>query len=148
MAETIQTLEQNKSVVRRFIEEFVVGGDESLADEFFAPDYVRHDPGTPNGRQDRDEFVAMLSEMRTAFPDMEVEIEEMVAEGDFVVFRAVERGTHESEFMGIPPTGNSFEITGMAMHRIEDGKLAETWANWDMLGMLQQLGVSSDQLAR
>ena len=127
-------------MVRRFIDEFVVGGDESLADELLAPDYVRHDPGAPDGRQDRDAFVAMLREMRTAFPDIEVDIEETVAEGDLVVFRAVERGTHEGEFAGVAPTGKSFEMTGMAMHRVEDGKLTESWANWDMHGLFRQLG--------
>ena len=147
MAEQTQALDRNKSVVRRFIDEFVGGGDASVADELIAPDYVRHDPSAPDGRQDRDAFVAMLSEMRTAFPDIRVDLVEIIAEGDFVAFRAVQRGTHEGAFAGVAPTGNSFEITGMAMHRVEDGKITESWASWDTLGMFQQLGVSPERPA-
>ncbi|SIQ85023.1 Predicted ester cyclase [Haladaptatus litoreus] len=133
--------EDNKAVVRRFIKEFVDEGDESVADELLAPEYVRYDPDAPGGVQEADEFKGMISMLQQAFPNGEIHIEEMIAEGDLVVFRGRESGTHEGEFMGHEPTGETFEITGLAMHRVEDGVIKETWANWDMLGMLQQLGI-------
>ncbi|GAA0245428.1 ester cyclase [Haladaptatus pallidirubidus] len=133
--------EDTKAVVRRFIDEFVNEGDESVANELLAPNYVRYDPDAPGGVQEADEFKAMIDMFGTAFPDGDVHIEEMISEGDLVVFRGKERGTHEGEFMGHEPTGETFEITGLAMHRVEDGLIKETWANWDMLGMLQQLGI-------
>ncbi|WP_266075681.1 ester cyclase [Haladaptatus caseinilyticus] len=133
--------DENKAVVQRLIAEFVNEGDESTADELLAPDYVRYDPDAPGGVQGPDEFIEMMSMFQSAFPDGEVTIEEIIAEDDLVVFRGVERGTHEGAFMGHEPTGETFEITGLAMHRVEDGVIKETWANWDMLGMLQQLGI-------
>ncbi|WP_435152376.1 ester cyclase [Haladaptatus sp. DFWS20] len=133
--------DESKAVVRRLINEFVNEGDESIADELLAPDYVRYDPDAPSGVQGPDEFTAMIGMFQSAFPDGEISIEEMIAEGDLVVFRGTERGTHDGEFMGHEPTGETFEITGLAMHRVEDGRITETWANWDMLGLLQQLGI-------
>lgn len=134
-------VEDNKAVVRRFVTEFVNGGDESIVDELFAEDYVRHEPGASVGRQGVEAFVAMLRAFRSAFPDVELVVEEMVAEGDVVVFRGTERGTHEGEFLGFVPTGKAFEMAGMAMHRLEDGRIAETWATWDRVSMYRQLGI-------
>ena len=134
-------VERNKAVVRRFVDEFVNGGDEALADELFTEGYVRHEPGAPVGSQGVTEFVEMLRAFRSAFPDVELVVEELVAEGDVVAFRGVERGTHEGEFLGFDPTGETFEMTGMAMHRLEDGRIAETWATWDRVTMYRQLGI-------
>ncbi len=141
--------EDNKAVVNRLINEFVNEGDESVADELLAPDYVRYDPDAPSGVQGPEEFKEMVGMLQSAFPDGEIHIDEMIAEGDLVVFHGTERGTHEGEFMGHEPTGQTFEITGLAMHRVEDGHITETWANWDMLGLLQQLGIvpMGDELA-
>lgn len=136
----------NRDVVERLINEFVNDGDESVADELLAPDYVRYDPGAPGGTQDADEFKSMIRTYQTAFPDAEVSIEVMVAEDDLVVFRGREAGTHDGEFVGHEPTGQAFEITGLAMHRVEDGVVTETWANWDVLGLLQQLDIVPDDL--
>ncbi|EFW90932.1 hypothetical protein ZOD2009_17338 [Haladaptatus paucihalophilus DX253] len=137
----MEDVDENKEVVNRLINEFVNEGNEAVADELLAADYVRYDPDAPSGTQDADEFKAMIRTFGEAFPDAEVKIEEMIGEGDLVVFRGTETGTHEGEFVGHEPTGETFEITGLAMHRVRDGQITETWANWDMLGMMQQLGI-------
>ena len=67
-------------------------------------------------------------------------VEDLIAEGDKVVTRWRARGTHQGELMGIPPSGNPVEVTGITIHRIEGGKVVETWANYDALGMMQQVG--------
>jgi predicted ester cyclase len=79
--------------------------------------------------------------MREAFPDLQVTIEEQIAEGDRVLTRFRTRGTHQGELWGIPPTGKEVQITNMSMCRIEGGKMAEEWPAPDRLGMMQQLGV-------
>ncbi len=134
-------VDENKETVNRLINEFVNEGNEDTADELLAPDYVRYDPDAPSGTQGPEEFKEMIRMFGEAFSDAEVSIEEIIGEGDLVVFRGTETGTHDGEFMGHEPTGKTFEISGLAMHRVEDGRITETWANWDMLGMMQQLGV-------
>jgi steroid delta-isomerase-like uncharacterized protein len=84
---------------------------------------------------------AFIEMYRTAFPDTRIEFAEMVAEGDLVAGPWRATGTHQGELMGIPATGKSISITGMGMDRVVDGKIVESWGNWDALGMLTQLGV-------
>jgi steroid delta-isomerase-like uncharacterized protein len=82
-----------------------------------------------------------ISADMTAYPDLQITIEDMIAEGDKVVVRYTFRGTQEGETQGIPPTGNHVTVTGIFMCRCEGGKIVEEWENWDDLGLLQQLGV-------
>lgn len=131
--------EENEEVVRRYVEEVVDGGDRDAAEELIAPDYVRHDE-----QYDPGGVVEMLQAFE-AFPDHEVTIGKLLADDEYVMFTAVARGTHERGFMGIEPTGRSFETSGMVIHRLEDGKIAETWANWDILGMLHQLDIDPEE---
>jgi steroid delta-isomerase-like uncharacterized protein len=77
----------------------------------------------------------------SAFPDLHWTIEDAVAEGNKVVLRLTARGTHRGAFQGIPPTGKQVTVTGIIISRLADGKIAEEWANRDVLGLLQQLGV-------
>ncbi|WP_211250823.1 ester cyclase [Haladaptatus cibarius] len=87
---------------------------------------------------------------RRAFPDAEYTVEKEVAEDDFVSVRYTARGTHEGELMDIEPTGERVTVSGMEMYRVEDGKIAEMWTNYDTVGLLQQLDVlpSLDALVR
>jgi steroid delta-isomerase-like uncharacterized protein len=133
--------EENKDIVRRAIDTVGNEGKTEIAAEFFTEDYVRHDAGIPEVPRGPEGFVQASGMFREAFPDAVIRIDEMVAEGDLVTFRAVESGTHEGPFMGLEPTGKRVEFSGNAMHRVADGKIAETWATWDMLGLLRQLGV-------
>ena len=135
------TAEQNKDLVKRDIEEVWNEGNYDLADELYAEDFVHHDPAYPGeirGPEAQKEFVQMYN---TAFPgDPSITIEELVAEGDLVVLRWTGHGVHEGPFMGVEPTHEEFEITGLSMARIEDGKIAELWSNYDALGMLSRIG--------
>ena len=78
---------------------------------------------------------------RTAFPDAQYTIEDQIAEGDTVMTRWSGRGTHQGPLMGIPPTGKQSTVTGMSIGRSEGGKIVEVWTEFDLLGVLQQLGV-------
>jgi len=88
-----------------------------------------------------EEFKQFLSLYLTAFPDARFTVEDDLAEGDLVVSRSTLCGTHQGEFMGIPPTGKPVTVTGIAIDRIVGGKFVEGWLNFDALGMLHQLGV-------
>ena len=132
--------EANKRLVQQGFQRLMNQGELALADELVSADFLNHDapPGAPPGPAGLRQIVTML---RTAFPDLHQEIEEMVAEGDTVVFRTTMRGTHSGPFMGIAPTGRRVEQQQIHIFRFADGKTVEHRAVRDDLGMLQQLGV-------
>jgi steroid delta-isomerase-like uncharacterized protein len=133
--------EENKAVVRRFLEEVFGGGNLELADELFAPDYVLHDPSVPGEVSGPEGMKKYMSMYRSAYPDTYFTIEDQIAEGDGVVTRWRGRGTHQGELLGIPPTGEQVAVTGIEFDRISGGRIGETWVSYDALGMMQQLGV-------
>ena len=132
--------EENKAIYRRWFEEVVTGRNLALADELLAPDYVLHFPGLP-APVDGEGHKQLLMMFFQGFPDWQETIDDVVAEGDKVVIRVTGSGTHQGDFQGIPPTGNRVLATGMGIGRLEDGRIAETWAEYDALGMMRQLGV-------
>ena len=134
--------EENKALVRREIEElFNHTGDLDVAGEVYAPDFVGHDPTMPEGLQGIEAARQFAAGMRSAFPDLTCTIEEQIAEGEKVVTRWSASGTHQGETEGLgSPTGNQMEITGISIERISEGKVVESWDNYDAMGMMQQLG--------
>ncbi|MFC1633346.1 alpha/beta fold hydrolase [Planctomycetota bacterium] len=134
---TAQT-ETNKAVVFR-LGEVWNQGNLAVADEIFATDFVNHDPSRPDVT-DLESYKGAVVEYRTAFPDFRVVIH-MVAEGDKVAARWTATGTHQGEFMGIPPTGKHMTWTGMNIFRLAGGKIVEAWWSYDALALMQQLGV-------
>jgi steroid delta-isomerase-like uncharacterized protein len=129
--------EQNKALVRRYLEAVWDRGDLSVVDELIAPDYIQHNRNAPPGRDGVKQFFAML---RAGFPDARQIAEDMLADGDKVIWRWTIRGTHQGPFMGIPATGKQIAMTGMNIVRISNGMIAENWGEQDTLGMMQQLG--------
>ena len=123
--------ESNKLLARRIVEEMWTTQNLQVIDEVYAPEFG-------GGHAATKQFV---SANLATFPDLEITIQDQIAENDLVVTRYAMRGTHRGEFAGIPPTEKSFSITGIEMHRFSDGKLVELWNSVDLLGMLQQLGV-------
>lgn len=133
--------EQNKTIVRRYIEEFWNQANYATADELLAEGYIIHDDSpiwTHSGITSAKQSVHVL---RTAFPDLHYTIEDEIAEGDTVVVRSTATGTHLDELMGIPPTGRRGSVTGINIVRLSNGRIHEQWLNWDALGLMQQLGV-------
>lgn len=133
------SIEANKAVVRRAYDELVMAGDFSNLAEIVHEDYMDHTQ-PPGWATDRAGLQHQIAYFRSAFPNIHVTLEDMIAEGDLVMHRQTMRGTHLGEFFGIPPTGTVVEMTGMHLFRIADGKLIEHRANNDDLGMLRQLG--------
>jgi steroid delta-isomerase-like uncharacterized protein len=131
---------ENKAIIRHMLTEVLSGGKLALLDKLLSPDYVDHNPfpGLPPTREGIKQTVAML---REAFPDLQIIIEDLIAEGDKVVSRQTLLGTHKSQFMGIPPTGKRVTWTQILIFRIADNKIVEEWSERDQMGMMQQLGV-------
>lgn len=132
--------EQNKKLSNLINEDIISQGNLSLADAIISPDYVDHNapPGIPSGIPGFKQGVELY---RTAFPDLKINVEDMIAEGDEVVTRWTATGTHIGELMGIPPTGKKVLVTGISIDRCVNGKVLEHWDVFDQLGMMQQLGV-------
>jgi predicted ester cyclase len=136
---TASSISANKELYRRWFEEVVTRGDLALADELLAPGYRLHFPGMP-GPIDREAHKALVTMFRTAFPNWVETVDDVIAEGNKVVIRVTGQGTHEGVFQGVPPTRRQVTATGVGIGRIEDGRIAESWAAYDALGLTLQLG--------
>jgi predicted ester cyclase len=133
--------EENKTLLRRSVEEvFSAQGDLDVADEIYAPNYVGHNPLNPEDVRGPEGAKEQARMYRSAFPDVRLNIEEQVAEGDRVVTRWIGSGTHQGEMMGIAPTGNQIRVDGITISRIQEGKVVEDWELFNALGLMQQLG--------
>jgi steroid delta-isomerase-like uncharacterized protein len=133
--------EENKAVVRRELEEIFTQGNLDAAEDVYAPNIYSHQPAGSEDISGLEAIKEFTAGLRQAFPDLEITIEDQIAEGDKVVTRSTSRGTHQGELWGIPATGKEVEVTSISMDRIEGGKIAEHWTQADQLGMMQQLGV-------
>lgn len=133
------TVDENKALARRLIEEVVSTGDLSRADEVIAPDFVEHNPAPGQGPGIAG-FRQVVGMLHAAFPDLEVTPDEIIAEGDKVAMRLTVRGTHRGPFVGVPPTGRAAEWQGISMLRVAGGRIAERWFYFDMPGLMRQLG--------
>ena len=133
--------EDNLSLVRRLYQDVINTGNLELADELLAQDIIEHEeiPGQAPGIEGFKQFFTMF---RTAFPDLNFTVEDMIAEGDKVVARVTVRGTHQGEFMEMPATGKKIEIEAIDIGRIANGKLTEHWGQTDMMKMMAQLGAT------
>jgi steroid delta-isomerase-like uncharacterized protein len=134
------SLEQNKALMRNYIEEAWNKGNLDFIDKNFSSDYVSHGtfPGQPTSR---DDVKSVINTIRNTIPDLHITIEDMLAEGDKVASRWVTKGTHKGDLMGAKPTGNKISVSETAVFRVKDGKVVEGWANRDDLGFLQQIGL-------
>jgi steroid delta-isomerase-like uncharacterized protein len=119
-------------------------GDTEIAKQLYTERAERHDPDQADPGRDRQAIMRYISEVRVAYPDFKLEIDDIVAHDDRLVARWTCTGTHESEFMGIPATGKRIRITGITLNRIENGKIAEERIYFDRLALLEQLGASPD----
>ena len=130
---------ESEAVVRRFYEEMNNGRKNELAPELFTSDHVLHDPQVPAGKGPEG-MVEVVSTYQTGV-DGHWGIEEIFSAGDRVVVRWTGSGKHVGEVNGIPATGKPIRVDAITIHRMGDGKIAETWEVWDTLTFLQQIGV-------
>jgi steroid delta-isomerase-like uncharacterized protein len=131
--------QDNKAAVRRFYDEVINGRNVEIVDELLTADAVDHTFGS-QGVEASKQFFGMLFQ---AFPDLRVEVHDVIAEGELAAARVTYSGTHEGEFIGITATGRQTRISGVDFFRMQDGRQAEHWGGPDMASLLQQLGVMS-----
>src|SRR5215213_3764542 len=136
--------EENKALARSSWEEIVNKQNPQAIEEVYAPNFVWHEPDQDiQGSEQARQYVSAFFK---GFPDINITVEDVIAEGDKAVTRYTIRGTHqgETEEFG-PPTGRQMELKGITIHRFEDGKIVEEWEAYDNLSVLQQLGLVPEQ---
>jgi steroid delta-isomerase-like uncharacterized protein len=132
------TLEDNKALVRRFIDEVFVDGRFESVDELLSDDFVPHTwQFSGDGKADLKTAIERVSK---GLADGQFTIEDIIAEGDRVAVRVTAQATQVGEFMGLPPSGKTYTIGEIHIFRIRDGKVVEHWHQFDQLGLMRQLG--------
>ena len=135
------SVEQNKAIAMRVVDEAQSQHRLEVVDELFAADFVDHcvPPGLP---PDREGVKMQFGMFFAAFPDLKVVVDDQVAEGDTVVTRKTFHGTHAGELMGIPPSGRKIAFEVIDILRVRDGKITDHWNVVDQLGLLRQIGAA------
>jgi predicted ester cyclase len=143
------TLEANKALVRRLVEEGFNKGNLDVVDEIVAPDVVTHNPIILDAPEGPDSVRGGIEMIRQSFPDIEVEILDMIAEGDRVAVFLLIRGTNAGDYRRGGATGKKGSLRAFFIWRVADGRLAESWGVADRFDLLQQLGMipSDDEIA-
>lgn len=119
-----ETRTEPKAVVERYLAEVLNGARPETAGELISDESLRQ----------------RVAGFRTAFPDVEVTTDVLLAEGDLVAGHFRGRGTHEGLFYGVPATGREWNARCTAIYRVEGGRIAEAWVSWDLLSLIEQLG--------
>jgi len=135
------SVDENKALIRRIVEEALNNGRLDIADEYFDPDYAVHIPSRRDMPRGPTAFKQAIGIWRAAFNDWHMTIEDLVAEGDLVANRFTTTGTHTGPLFGFPSTGRTMVVHGQELHRLANGKVVESWICDDVPGILVQLGL-------
>jgi steroid delta-isomerase-like uncharacterized protein len=130
--------EKNEAVVRRMIEEVWNNKQLGALEKFHTDDFAHRDPQNPTTGLDA--YRGVVKKYQTAFPDTRIDIDELFSTGDRVIMRWRATGTHRGVLEGVAPTGRQVTVTGISICRLSGDKIREEIANWDALGLMQQLG--------
>jgi steroid delta-isomerase-like uncharacterized protein len=130
-----------KEMAQRWYAEVMNEGNEDVIEELCAPNFVDHDP-LPGTSPDRDGLHDFVKQVRTAFPDLDARVDDVLVEGDEIAVRATIRGTHEGDFMGISATGKKVEVANYDFVRFENDQAAEHWGTIDSAALMEQLGAA------
>jgi steroid delta-isomerase-like uncharacterized protein len=131
----------NKSIVRRLYEEVWNERKIEVLKELISPSHALHAPNTSGSKIGPEAYKRNINQLLTAFPDLRFAIEDTVSENDKVVACWTISGTHKGEYLGIPATDHEIIVEGITIHHVAGGKIMDSFANWDALGLMQQLGV-------
>ncbi len=138
----MSTTEANKQLARDYFDAFL-RADEAWWARHIAPGFRRHDPGLPFEVVGPEGVRKLADALLPGIPDLQLPIEDLVAEGEKVLVRLRVKGTHGGDLMGVPATGRKIDIAVLDLFQIRDGQLVEHWALLDNLGLLRQIGVST-----
>jgi steroid delta-isomerase-like uncharacterized protein len=132
--------DQNKDIFQRMVDDLWNNRNLAVADELFSPNAPNNIPIAPDLPAGPAGAKALASVFHTAFPDLKVTVDRVHAMGDRVAGRVFEEGTHQGEFLGVPASGKTVDFTKIGLFRIENGKIAESWYEFDSLRVMQQIG--------
>ena len=133
----------NKAIVRRLYEEAWNSRRLEVVSEIISPSHALHAPNISGSSMGPEAYKRQLSLFLAGYPDLRITLEDTIAEKDKVVASWSISGTHKGNFMGVPPTNKKVSVYGITIHHIANGKIMDSFSNWDVLGMMQQLGVVS-----
>lgn len=139
-------MQTNKELARNYIEEAFNKGNVNAVDQFLSPAFVDHNPFSPRQAAGPEGQKQAISRFHEGFADFHVTLESVISEGDMVAMRGTFSGVQKGGFMGVPPTNQRVAWQAMAFYRVANGKLVERWANHDLLGLLQQVGIIPERL--
>jgi steroid delta-isomerase-like uncharacterized protein len=130
----------NAQIARGVFEEIFSQGKQELIEQYFERSYRGHD--TLIGEADRDRFRQSVQMYRAAFPDLNIKVDDLVAASEKVLVRWTARGTHRGQFLGKSPTNKKVEVDGISVLTFRNGKIVEDYTQWDVLSLLQELGIT------
>lgn len=136
----MSTAVDSKSIVREYLEGVLTGNQASRVDDYVTAGYVNHllPPGTPPGPEGEKQLLGAFAQ---GFPGFTITLQDLVEQGDKIAARWRFRGTHDGSFQGIPATGRQVDVEGINIFQLEGDKLKENWPAFDMMGLMQQIGV-------
>jgi steroid delta-isomerase-like uncharacterized protein len=132
----------NKDIARRFMDECWSEGRLEAIPELVSENCSIHDPAFPSLTAGADSMKRHISTCREGFPDLKFNIDDTIAERNEVVLHWTARGTHKGQFLGMAPTNKQATVSGTSIFRIDDGKIVEQWADWNLMSLMEQLGMA------
>ena len=143
MTSESKAMESNKQVAHRYVDQCWNKGELNKLSEVMATNCRYHDPVFPHLTSGLDNMRRHIESTRRAFPDLKFTIDDTIAERDEVVLHWTITGTHKGEFLGMAPTNKRATVTGTSINRMEGSKIAEAWTSWNLMSLMEQLGVST-----
>lgn len=135
--------DENKNITRKLMEECWNKGRLDLVDEIMSPRCRFHDPVFPSLTEGAENYKHHVQTCREGFPDLNFKIEDTIAERNEVVQHWSARGKHRGTFLSMPATNKTATVSGTSIYRIENGKIAEAWSDWNLLSLMEQLGLAA-----
>jgi steroid delta-isomerase-like uncharacterized protein len=133
----------NKQIAQRFMEECWNNGNLNAISEYLSANCRYHDPVFPHLASGADNIRSHIENCRRGFPDMRITIEDTIAEGNEVVHHWTVTGTHKGHFLGVAPTNKRATVSGTSIFRFENSKIAEQWSDWNLITLMEQLGITA-----
>lgn len=133
----------NKQIAHRFMEECWNKGSLNMVSEFLSANCRYHDPVFPHLTSGADNIRSHIENCRRGFPDMRITIDDTIAEGNEVVHHWTVTGTHKGQFLGLAPTNKKATVSGTSIFRIENSKISEQWSDWNLMTLMEQLGIAA-----
>jgi steroid delta-isomerase-like uncharacterized protein len=137
----------NKQLVQKFMEECWNKGNLNVVSEFVTANCRCHDPVFPHLTAGADSIRDHIANCRRGFPDIRITIDDTIAEDNEVVHHWTITGTHRGQFLGLAPTNKRATLSGTSIFRIRNSKIVEQWSDWNLMSLMEQLGVTSASVA-